>query len=177
MFFLIISFIVIIIIFSFSIIFIIQNGKIKELLLKINLSYEKIKENLNKKGEIVDRLINIIQRELKKENKTFKKFKTIKSDKLSDYEIDKLLSEIRTLINTMKEDNTKLSKVKSFDGLISDMNEIDNSLVALRTFYNKYAGYYNNLLTKKSYIILKMLKKYKLKTFFEGKELLKDTTI
>lgn len=148
-----------------------QYNKIKETMYKINISSNEIKDNLDKKIDVLDRLINIIERELKIDNKTFKKFKSIKSKKLTEIELDALLQNTSSLVITIKEDNSKLSKVKSFDGLILELNELDSKLVALRTYYNKYSGKFNNIIKKPTYKLLVLIKKYKSYKFYEGNQI------
>lgn len=174
---LIIIFSIVFIIFIILIFLVNQNNNIKEINYKVIVSFDEIKSNLEKEFDLIDRLINIIEREIKKDNKTFNEFKSIKSNKLSEFELDNFLSEVSNLIFVIKKDNSKLSKVKSFDGLIAELSEIESKLIALRTYYNKYVGEYNNIINKKSHKIIALIKKYKSKRFFEGKELAEETTI
>lgn len=172
----IISIIVLIILFILLCLFS-QNNTIKEVNYKISVAFEEIKKNLEKERDIIDRLVNIIEREIKKENKTFNNFKKTKGHKLNEHELDNFLTEISNLIFEIKNDNSKLSKVKSFDGLITELNEISNNLIAIRTYYNKYVGKYNNLVSKKSFKLISIIKKYKTKKFFEGEEIKEETII
>lgn len=174
---LIIIFSIIFVICGILIFLISKNNNVKEVNYKVVVSFDEIKENLEKEFDTIDRLINIIEREIKKENKTFNEFKFVRSNKLSEFELDNFLSEVADLIFVIKKDNSKLSKVKSFDGLITELKEIESKLIAIRTYYNKYVGEYNNIINKKSYKIIALIKKYKSKRFFEGKELVEEITI
>lgn len=171
MIYLIIASTVIFIIIIISIINKVKNSHIKEIDYKVVLSYEEIEKELENKLDIISRLMNILERSLKKDNKIFKKVKNIASDKPNQYEKDSLLIEASNEILDIKENNENYIKAKSFNGLIKELEDSNLKLIALRTYYNKYAAMYNNLITKFSNKLLVKIKHYHTKNFFEGKEL------
>ncbi len=123
-----------------------KNKKITSLFDKIKISEQKISENLKTKLDLMTRIINIIERELKIESKIFEEVKKIKSEKLSNIALDDLLMDASIEVNELKNDYKELSKTKSFDGLVSDIKDLDIYLTGGRKFYNKYVAIYNNLI-------------------------------
>ncbi len=128
------------------ILFLSSKNKINSLLVKTKLSEQTITENLKSKLDLMVRIINIIERELKIESKVFEEIKRIKSDKFNNVALDSLLMNASKEINEIKSDYKELSKTKSFDGLVSDIKDLDIYLTGGRKFYNKYTAIYNNLI-------------------------------
>lgn len=146
---LIILMVLAVIIFLMAIILILfmsGKNKIHSLLIKTKISEQTINENLKSKLDLMVRIINIIERELKIESKVFEEIKRIKSDKFNNVALDSLLMNASKEVNEIKSDYKELSKTKSFDGLVADIKDLDIYLTGGRRFYNKYAAMYNNLI-------------------------------
>ena len=165
----------IIVIICLVLIFILsKNDKLTMIVYKTGMCEVDIDERLKNKEDLTIRSINIINRQIKLDIKIFEDVKNLKAIKLNNYEKDKLLSDAFIQITKIYEDNPKLGEVKSFDGLIKDIEKIDIELISLRTLYNKYASEFNNLYNKFPYKLICYFKKLKLKTLYEGAELKGD---
>ena len=123
-----------------------KKKKITILLNKLCLAESDISENLRIKFDIIIRIINIIERELKIESKTFDEIKRINIENINNIVLDNVLTDGTNEIFEFRGDYKELSKTKSFDGLISDLKEKDIYLSGGRKFYNKYASLYNSLI-------------------------------
>ena len=62
-------------------------------------------------------------------------------------------------------------ELKSFREVIDDYEENELVIISLRTYYNKYTLLFNEMIKKFPYNLIAKIKKYKLRTLLEGKEL------
>lgn len=148
-----------------------KNEIITMLIYKTGMCENDIDERLKNKEDLILRSINIITRQIKLEIKIFDEVKNIKANKLNNYDKDKLLSDTFKEIEKIYVDNPDLKKVKSFDGIIKDIEKLEIELISLRTLYNRWACEFNNLSDKFPYKMLIKIRKFKIKSLYEGKEL------
>lgn len=157
-----------------GIIYAIRYNKIVVDRLKTNEAEVNIDEALRNKYDDVIRCINVIERKSNIESKTFDEIKKTKSDKLSNFEMDRMLSKAVEEILLITEDNPKLKEGKSFVELLKDIDELEEKLVALRSYYNKYCFDYNKRIKTFPDTIIANVHKFKEKTFYDGKNLNDD---
>lgn len=123
-----------------------KKKKITNLINKISLAETELGENLKTKLDIIIRLINIIERELKIESKAFDEVKKINGNKVNNIILDNILTDGTNEVLEFKNDYKELYKIKSFAELIEDLKNVDIYLNGGRKFYNKYAKIYNDLI-------------------------------
>lgn len=163
---------VLVIIFCFIGIFYLTKSELVVMLVyKMNMCDKEINEFLDIKESLIIRILNIISRELKAEYKIFDKVKNIKTSKINNYERDILLTEAFEEVNKIYLDNPDLKNIKSFDGLIKDVKKNEIKLVSLRTLYNKCTLEFNDLYKKFPYNVICKIRKFKLRSVYQGKEL------
>ncbi len=151
-----------------------KNDVVTMLVYKTGMCESDIDERLKNKEDLILRCINIINRQVKLDIKIFEEVKNIKVSKLNNYDKDKLLSDAFKEIEKIYLDNSDLKKVKSFDGIIKDIEKIEIELISLRTLYNKWACEFNNLCVRFPYKMVCKIRKFKIKSLYEGKELKSD---
>ena len=165
---------IIIILCLVLIFFVSKNEHLTMVFYKTNMCESDIDDKLKNREDLTIRCINIINRQINLDIKLFEEVKNIKINKVSNYDKDKLLSTAYEEIKKIYEDNPKLNEVKSFDGIIKDLEKLEVELISLRTFYNKYASEFNNMNGKFPYNILSAIRKFKLKNLYLGRELKDD---
>lgn len=148
-----------------------KNEILTKLMYKIGLCESDIDERLKNKEDLLTRIINIINRQIKLEIKIFDEVKNLKANKPNNYDKDKVLSDAFKEINQIYIDNPKLKEVKSFDGLVKDVEKLEIEMISLRTIYNKTACEFNNLKIKFPYKLICKMRKFGIKSLYEGKEL------
>lgn len=148
-----------------------KSDKLNMLIYKLNMCENDIDKTLNQKEEAILRLISIIERQLNISLKEFEDVKNLKSTKLIMQEKDKILSNAHIQIMKIYVDNPKLNEVKSFDGMLKDIDNDEMNMISLRTLYNKCASQFNNERNKFMNKIICKFKKQDIKTLYEGKEL------
>ena len=154
-----------------AIFFLIKNDKLKNLTYKIDMCERDIDSFLKIKEENVLRLISIINRELNLDIKEFESVKNLKTNKPNNIEKDVLLAKTFEEIKKIYMDNNELSKVKSFDGIVRDIDKNEINIISLRTLYNKCSSEFNNIKVKFPYNLICSVKKLETKELYKGKEL------
>jgi len=144
------------------------------LMFKTGMCESDIAERLKNKEDFILRCINIINRQLKLDIKIFEDVKNLKATKPNNYDRDKILSDAFAEIEKIYVDNPSLKKVKSFDGIIRDIESLEIELISLRTLYNKWACEFNNVSVKFPYKFICKFRKFKTKSLYDGKELKSD---
>lgn len=150
-------------------------NELTKLLYKIGLSEKNISAKLKEEEDLVGRCINIIERKTDIKEKILTDIKNIKSDKLNNIDKDKLLTLGRTKIMAIAERKEELSKIKSIPDMLNDLKSIEEELIALRTYYNSNAKDFNKLICEFPYKLIAKVKKYKMKNYYEGKIINKET--
>ncbi len=163
---------VIVIVFCLVSIFFLSKSEIITILLyKTGICENDISDRLKSEEDLIIRCINIIIRQLKLDIKLFDEVRNMNSGKLNIYEKDKLLSDAYKEINKIYVDNPSLKDVKSFDGIIKDLDKIEVEMISLRTLYNKCACEFNNYHEKFPYALICKVKKFTIKSLYEGREI------
>lgn len=142
--------------------------------IKTNEAEVNIDEHLRNKYDDILRCISIIERKINKEVKTFENLKKVKSDQVSNFEMDRLLAKAFDEIKVITEDHPEVKEGKDFGSLIKEINEIEEHLVALRSYYNKYCLAYNKRIKTFPDTIIAKFHKFIEKPYYDGKNLNDD---
>ena len=146
-------------------------NKINIIKIKMDSANEKIKNKLDEKQELMNKLYTLIKKVVKKKD-YLKDFNALKNQKLTTYELDKELSIHLETMKTFQEDYKEL-KTDEFDNILEQLKEIDQDIMASKKFFNKN----NNSLIKqlKGYIkLVAKINNISVKTSYEIKEPKKD---
>lgn len=154
-----------------GIFFITKSENVLSLAYKTGLCENDINDKLKEKEDFTLRTINIINRQINLDIKIFEEVKNLKVNKLNNYDKDKLLCDVYIEIDKIYNDNPNLKEVKSFEGLIKDIERLEVELIGLRTLYNKWASEFNNLYNRFPYNLICKIKKLGIKSLYDGKEL------
>ena len=90
---------------------------------------------------------------------------------MTSVDTENLLNKCYKELLQIKEDNQKTKELKMFREIIDDFEDNELHIISLRTFYNKYAVKFNNLIKKFPYNIVAKVAKYETATILEGKEI------
>ena len=138
---------------------------------KLTGAKEEFDDKYKDKFEMIKKFITQIENKYKIDSKFFEEVKNINEEDLFDDDTDKMLTKCYKELLQIKEDNQKTKELKIFREIIDNYEDNELQLIALRTFYNKYAVKYNNLIKKFPYSIVSSINKYKVITLLEGKEI------
>ena len=134
----------------------------------------QIDENLRNMYDMIINAINVIEKNDKNEYKIFKEIKDIKSDTLSSFELDRKLSKVYSTILEIGNDIQKLEKNRSYNSIKENLRVIEEKLIGLRSFYNKYVSEYNLLIKSFPSGFIAKLGSFKYKNHYDGKDLTDD---
>ena len=138
---------------------------------KLDLSEDEYYSRIKSKQEILLSLINIVEPKYKVESKVFEDAKKLEITQEKLYDNEKLLNKCYKEIIHVIEDHSKVKQTKALKEELKKYDDSELFIISIRTFYNKYTLIYNNIIKKFPYNIIAKLKKYKIKSLIEGKEL------
>lgn len=171
---LIIILIAIIIIGFIVIQYIFKYNKLQEMNIKINEAECIIDNELRNKYDLIMRSKVTINKLLKKDVTYFKELEKLKQENISNFEMDRTITEGENLIFKVKNDHASLSNNEEYSEIINLLKESDELLEAAKSFYNKYTTEINLLIKKFPSNIIAKIHKIKIRNYFDGKNMFDD---
>lgn len=161
-----------IIIIGFLIIkYIFNYNKIQTLNIKLNESESIIDTELRNKYDLIIKSSNIINKLLKKEVTYFKELENLKNKNISNFELDRKITEGENLIFKVKNDYKSLNDNKEYLEIINSLKDSDEVLEAAKSFYNKYTTEINLIIKTFPTNIIAKIHKIKARNYFDGKNM------
>ena len=171
---LIIILIAIILIGTLVIQYIFNYNKLQEMNIKINEAESIIDNELRNKYDLVMKSSAIINKLLKKEVTYFKDLEKIKNDNISNFEIDRKITEGENLIHKVKNDYKSLEDNEEYNTIINDLKDSDEILDAAKSFFNKYTTEINLIIKKFPTNLIAKIHRIKVRNYFDGKNMFDD---
>ena len=158
-------------------IIVIYYNKFQFSIIKIDEAEENAEMFLNKKYELIKRIVPIIRKELKDKELVSEIDDDFES--LNHFEFNDRLSKIDDKIFKILDDNEKLLKSEKIINIINEFNDNEEDLVASIKFYNDTVVDFNKLIVSFPSNIIRLIFRYKRKEFYnhekrEMYEILKD---
>ena len=138
--------------------------------LKIEKAEGIIDESLRQKYDIIAKL-NIAIKKVVTKKDYLKEYIDLKDKRITNYDLDRKLTEIYSLINQIKLDYDKLDSNEDFSNYFEDVYEIDEKLEAAKSFYNKYTTLLNTAIKKFPSNVIASFHHIKVKAYFDGKDM------
>ena len=154
-----------------AIVYIFYYNRLQDCKLKIDNSESIIDENLRNKYDLLINIGKIIENTVKDKKISFKELNELKSDELSNYELDRKLNEYNILLNTLNDDYKELDENNDYVEALNKLKRIDEQLTASKKFYNTYIGDSNELVRKFPSNIVAKFHNITIKNFFDGKDM------
>ncbi len=152
-------------------------NKFQSFLVRINEAEASIDSVLRKRFDLLNRSISIISGHIEKEEdkkNILSMIVKLRSRKISNFELDRVLYDAIGEFNQYKDYYDELHHNESFVKIDASLEETEIEVHALRKYYNDVITGYNKLVRKlPSNIIAKMFK-YKLKPYYDGKNMEDD---
>ena len=149
-------------------------NNLQEKNIKINESESIIDNELRNKYDLVMKSSTTINKLLKKEVTYFKDLEKLKKDNISNFDLDRKITEGENLIDQVKNDYKSLNNNEEYISIINDLKDSDEILEAAKSFYNKYTTEINLLIKKFPTNIIAKFHKIKLRNYFDGKNMFDD---
>lgn len=137
--------------------------------LKIDKSEGIIDEALRQKYDLIAKL-NIPIKNVVTKKDYLKDYIELKDKRISNYELDRKLSEAYNIILEVKNDHEELN-TKEINKDIKEIEKINETLVSCKTYFNNNTSELNKLIRKFPTNIIAKIHGYKIKPFFDGKNM------
>lgn len=168
---LLVIFIAIIVIGYIIIQYIFKYNKLQSMNIKINESESIIDNELRNKYDLVMRSSTTINKLLKKEVTYFKELEQFKQDKISNFELDRKITEGENLIWQVKNDYRSLEDNEEYNEILNSLKDSDEILEAAKSFYNKYTTEINLIIKSFPTNLIAKIHKIKVRNYFDGKNM------
>ena len=146
-------------------------NKFQSYMIRINEVEAEIDSTLRKRFDLLNRSINIINGNVKLEKEALEIIVKLRSRKLSNFELDRILYDAINEFNSYKDIYPELNQVESFIKISASLNESEVEIHALRKYYNDVITKYNELIRKIPSNIVAKVFKYKFKNYFDNKDM------
>lgn len=145
-------------------------------IIRINESEAFIDTTLRKRFDLLNKSIGIIEsnKKEKDEEPILKSIINLKSQKLSNFELDRILYDAINEFHRYKEAIPSLSENESFLKIDLALFESESEIVSARKYYNDIITDYNKLVRNFPSNIVAKSCKYKVKTYYDGKDMTDD---
>lgn len=137
--------------------------------LKIDKSEGIIDESLRQKYDLIAKLNIPIKNVITKKD-YLKEYIELKDKRISNYELDRKLTEAYNIILEVKNDHEELN-TKEINKDIKEIEKINETLTSCKTYFNNNTSELNKLIRKFPTNIVAKIHGYKIKPFFDGKNM------
>jgi len=136
-------------------------------IIRINEADEFIDTTLRKRFDLLNKSIGIIKTNMKnKKDDVLETIVNLRSKKINNYELDRILYDAINEFDKYKEDIVELKNSSNFIKIELGLTESESEIVAARKYYNDIISDYNNLIKKFPTNIVGILSGYKAKDYF-----------
>lgn len=147
-------------------------------IIRINESEAFIDTTLRKRFDLLNKSIGIIEANKKTKGKEeepiLKSIVNLKSQKLSNFELDRILYDAINEFHKYKEEIPSLTENEAFLKIDLALFESESEIVSARKYYNDIITDYNKLVRNFPSNIVAKVCKYKMKTYYDGKDMTDD---
>ena len=161
--------VLIIIVGIIAIAYVITYNNLVNYKIKIEKAEGIIDENLRQKYDLIVKM-NIAIKKVVTKKDYLKDYIDLKDKRISNYELDRKLTEAMNIILEVKNDYNELDN-KEFNNELKEINIINETLTSCKTYYNKNTTELNQTIRKFPSNIVAKIHRYKIKPFFDGKNM------
>lgn len=173
------SFFIILIIIGgiIGIIYINFYNQIQYQITKIEKAEFSIDEVLRKRIDIIKQFNDIIQNKLSEKRNYLKEYINLKTDSMTNFEVDQKLKEAMNIVQNLAHDHKPLQKETRIQELLFEIKQTEEQLSAAKAYYNRYTENYNDLIRKFPANVVAQIHRLKVKTYFDKKDMQDDDDI
>jgi len=170
-----VMFILIVLFCIISLIYMLIYNKLNDLIIRINEVEQNIDTSLRTKYDLINRSVSIIKGNTDIKNDVFEEIVKLRSRKISNFELERKLTNAYNEFLIVKEKYSDL--VKNSEEIIKisiNLEEINEKLTILIEYYNNNITKYNKLITMFPTNIVAKINKFNTKLFFDRKDMSDD---
>lgn len=154
-----------------SIIYIVSFNKIQRCKIRIDEAESIIDEKLRERFDILIKIISILEEDYKIKNKKFNEYLELKNKKISNFDIDRKITEGLNLYSQIKNDLKEAEDDKNIKEVEKEIRLSEEHLEAAKAFYNRYTSKINILIKTFPTNIVAIIHHLKPRAYFDGKDL------
>lgn len=140
-------------------------------IIRINEAEAFIDTTLRKRFDLLNKSIGIIKANTNSKEEILGIIAKLRSQKLSNFELDRKLYDAINEFNNYKETINELKNNEAFLKIELGLFESESEIVAARKYYNDIITDYNKLVRSLPSMIVAKVSKYTLKNYFDGKDM------
>ena len=163
-------FFILIIACSLGILYVYQYNKLQHSKTKIDQAECLIDESLRNRFDLLVKMDKLICTELDYKV-LLKDLDKVKSENISNFDLDRKLTENVNLVNQVVIDHSVLGNNKNLKELLNENKKVDEKLQAAKSYYNKYTSELNDLVRTFPSNIVARMHGISIKSFFDGKNM------
>ena len=167
-------FILIVLFCIISLIYMLIYNKLNDLIIRINEVESNIDSNLRNKYDLINRSVSIIKGTTDIKNNIFDEIVKLRSRKISNFELERKLSDAYNEFLNIKETNEEFKNSEELIKININLEEINDKLIVLIEYYNGNITKYNKLITMFPTNIVAKINKFNTKLFFDRKDMSDD---
>ena len=146
-------------------------NKINESIIRIDEAESRIDNNLRDKYDLLNRSISLFRNQITLEDNAFKEIIKLRARKISNFDLDRILSNSYNEFLTIYEANKVLRESDEIFKVSRQLEIINDELLTLRNYYNANITNYNKMIKKFPTNIVAKIKKYKERPFYDLKDM------
>ena len=162
---------IIILVGALGIFYVYQYNKLQHSKTKIDHAECLIDEALRAIYDILVKADKVIQSEVGGDKTYFKGLDKVKDEEISNFDLDRKLTEYITLLEKIKLDYPDLTSNKGFKEVLNENKKAGDKLQASKSYYNKYTSELNDLIRTFPSNIVARMHAINIKPFFDGKNM------
>lgn len=167
-------FILIVLFCVISLIYMLIYNKLNDLIIRINEVESNIDSNLRNKYDLINRSVSIIKGTIDIKNNIFDEIVKLRSRKISNFELERKLSDAYNEFLNIKETNEDFKNSEELIKISINLEEINDKLIVLIEYYNSNITKYNKLITMFPTNVVAKINKFNTKLFFDRKDMSDD---
>ncbi len=133
----------------------------QDYIIRINEVESMIDSELREKYDLINRAIPIIRTSIPKDKNIFDDVIKLRSRKISSFNLYRILIGSSNELNALKEEYKDITNSEEMVKIITQVDEIDNTVTDLLEYYNNNITIYNSLVKKFPTNIIALIYKYK----------------
>lgn len=149
-------------------------NKFQDYIIRINEAEANIDSVLRKRFDLLNKSIWIIKSNIETDKEILELIVGLRSKKLTNFDLDRQLYDAINEFNNYAEENEELKQCEAYMKIDINLIESESEIVALRKYYNDIITDYNKMVRSFPTNVVALIKKYKTKTYFDGKNMEDD---
>ena len=162
---------IVILVGACGIFYVYQYNKLQHSKTKIDHAECLIDEALRNTYDILIKADKVIQSEVGGDKTYFKGLDKVKDEEISNFDLDRKLTEYIVLLEQIKLDYPDLTSNKGFKEVLNENKKAGEKLQASKSYYNKYTSELNDLIRTFPSNIVARMHAINIKPFFDGKNM------